>query len=100
MRLIDADEFKKNAIKRFHCDPLVTGLSDNDSDNLSFVIDEEPTVDPKGLQETTTFDFADCCENSAWVCDRCGGGIKGFTSPEVMGYNFCPYCGAEIEVGK
>ena len=49
MRLIDADEFKKNAIKRFHCDPLVTGLSDNDSDNLSFVIDEEPTVDPKGF---------------------------------------------------
>lgn len=33
-------------------------------------------------------------------CSRCGGGIKGFTSPEVMGYNFCPYCGAEIEVGK
>lgn len=56
MRLIDADEFKKNVIKRFHCDPLVTGWSDNDSDNLSFVIDEEPTVDPKDLRETTIFD--------------------------------------------
>ena len=65
MRLIDADGFKKNAIKRFHCDPLVTGWSDNDSDNLSFVIDEESTVNPEDLRETTTFDFADCCENSA-----------------------------------
>jgi DNA-directed RNA polymerase subunit RPC12/RpoP len=98
MRLIDADKFKENFIKRFHCDPLVTGWKD--SENLSFVLNEEPTVSIKeleNLRETTTFFFVEYGKDSSWVCDRCGGNVKGFESPKYNGYNFCPYCGAKIE---
>ena len=58
---------------------------------IDFQVDRQPT---------TVFEFVDNCESSAWVCDYCGGGIKGQESPESLGYNRCPFCGLLIEVGK
>ena len=58
---------------------------------IDFQVDRQPT---------TVFEFVDNCESSAWVCDCCGGGIKGQESPESLGNNCCPFCGLLIEVGK
>lgn len=85
MRLIDADKFKENFIKRFHCDPLVTGWKD--SENLSFVLNEEPTVSIKeleNLRETTTFFFVEYGKDSSWVCDRCVEMLKDLKVQNIM----------------
>ena len=88
-RLIDADKLKDNL--------LIEG-------NLGYVKtlkDVERIIDHQvNAQPTTFFEFVDCCEDSAWVCDHCGASIEGFHSPESLGYNFCPFCGLPIEVGK
>lgn len=43
-RLIDADEFLKNEIKRCGCVPLI-GSCTSDNEIFKFILDQQPTVD-------------------------------------------------------
>lgn len=89
MKLIDADKLKDSLLVEGNLGYVKT-LKDVER-IIDFQVDNQPT---------TFFGFVDNCEDSAWVCDYCGGGIKSQKSPESLGYNRCPFCGLLIEVGK
>jgi hypothetical protein len=89
MRLIDADELKKRAVKV--CFPDVPDCGEFDAVGVSD-IDIMPTIKPESLRPTANWnlgeiDFRDVILN--FVCDKCGG-----LSEED--YPYCPHYGARM----
>lgn len=61
--------------------------------DMSDAIKSIPTLDLENLQKIDYHCYTDWYKSSFWECNICGGEIKGFEDPELMGYSFCPYCG-------
>ena len=84
MRLIDADAMKEE---------LLWGnvyLSDNETNALVDLIDNQPTIDPESLRPHGKWvkePFSSRC-----VCTNC----KSVFPEWIRVYNYCPLCGARM----
>ena len=115
MRLIDADEFKKNILSGLYI------YCQENKEDIARAIDDEPTVEPD-LKLFKEWKCADCMERetaydqgfnagvekatpqAAWLykeysyyCSRCN---KSALDQEDYPYlsSYCPFCGAVMEI--
>lgn len=97
MRLIDADELKKRAMKV--CFPDTPECGEFDAVGVSD-IDLMPTIDPESMRPTAhimrgtvhdTYDNAFCSS-----CRSCLNGDEYFEEVLAHRYKYCPYCGARM----
>ena len=91
MRLIDADQMKKNCritgefMNHFECVSPAT---------LGEVIDAQPTIDP--LKHGKWVESG--IENEKYHCSECGGACWYYDCGENVGMsNYCPNCGAKMD---
>lgn len=96
MRLIDADELRKHAVKVcFHNAPEC-GKFDA---VVVYEIDIMPTIDPESLRPTAHWIKEDSFYkfSTVWRCSACKGKfvLHGGT-PENENYQYCPACGARM----
>lgn len=82
MRLIDADELKKHAIKV--CFPDTPECGEFDAVGVSD-IDTMPTIDSEPLRPTAHW-ITDSGGSTNVVCSACN-------AISFAAYNFCPHCG-------
>lgn len=86
MGLIDADAMKEE---------LLWGnvyLSDNETNALVDLIDNQPTIDPESLRPRGRWKDA-CYYHDCPLCYECSNcGLKLMYKP-----NYCPHCGAKME---
>lgn len=91
MRLIDADELKKRAMKvRF---PDAPECGEFDAVGVSD-IDIMPTTDPESLRPTAKWiEAPDEGADGSWeACSRCAWESRWAASK----YKYCPHCGARM----
>lgn len=97
MRLIDADELKKRAVKV--CFPDTQKCVCFEAVGVP-IIDIMPTIDPESLRPTAhimrgtvrdTYDNAFCSS-----CRSCLNGDEYFEEVLAHRYKYCPYCGARM----
>lgn len=101
MRLIDADELKKRAVKV--CFPDVPDCGEFDAVGVSD-IDIMPTIDPESMRPTAhimrgtvpdTHDDA-FCSNCRSYLGVPGVDYEDYDSVLNHRYKYCPYCGARM----
>lgn len=108
MRLIDADKFKENILSGLYV------FCQENKEDIARAIDDEPTVTPDKIQAIMSDYLIYRCEpkrpQGEWlankiafhfVCDQCGCALRKSKNKVFEGdydYNFCPNCGAEMEV--
>lgn len=96
MRLIDADELKKRAMKvRF---PDAPECGEFDAVGVS-EIDIMPTIDPESLRLTAHWENEDDFNGDpvVWFCSACKERFFLYDgTPEKNNYKYCPYCGARM----
>lgn len=100
MRLIDADELKKRAVKVYFPDTPECG--EFDAVGVSD-IDIMPTIDPESLRPTAEWELSDLAElkdgefvhypNMAIRCSNC---LYSFEESTLEYRNYCPNCGARM----
>lgn len=96
MRMIDADSAKQE---------LLWGnvyLSDNETNALVELLDNQPAIDPESLRSRGTWEgaadgYADGeLVYDTWTCSECGYTVET-DDPDAL-FKFCPNCGAKMEV--
>ena len=90
MRLIDADELKKRAVKVCFADAPECG--EFDAVGVSD-IDIMPTIDPESMRPSAHWDVGETDPRDVvlyWGCDKCGGLSE-------KDYPYCPNCGARMQ---
>ena len=92
-RLIDADEFLKNEIKRCGCVPLI-GSCTSDNEIFKFILEQQPTVDAvevvHGEWNICEDDYNDLVYHT---CSNCGAEYTTDYGVDLT-WKFCPNCGA------
>lgn len=86
MRLIDADELKKRAMKV--CFPDTPECGEFDAVGVSD-IDLMPTIDPESLRPTAHWKRI---QDAAYMCTYC----KSCFAFIPYNYQYCPECGAKM----
>lgn len=89
MRLIDADQLKKNINRNYII-----------SDTINQAIDNAPTITPESLVRHGRWEeVEDPGGDSHWMCSSCG--IEWYfeaDGPVENGCNYCPNCGAKMDL--
>lgn len=85
MRLIDADELKKRAVKV--CFPNAPECGEFDA-VVIYEIDIMPTIDPESLRPTAHW-ISHSAGSTNVVCSACN-------AISFAAYNFCPECGKRM----
>lgn len=96
MRLIDADELKKRAVKA--CFPDIPDCGEFDAVGVSD-IDIMPTIDPESLRPTAKWENEEDFNGDpvVWFCSACKERFFLYDgTPEENDYKYCPYCGARM----
>lgn len=95
MRLIDADRIN------FYKATVARGMHSFDNVEIveKFQIDRMPTIDPESLRPHGRWInihdgnfICSCCKNQVNIVDM-------MSHPLMIGYLYCPYCGAKMERG-
>lgn len=100
MRLIDADELKKEVLKWMPSDPC--GIEEKESPfetdivvSLMMEIEEAPTVEPKRGEWVIRFPYEDTGKTR--TCSNCNITQTVNVYDGVVRFKFCPYCGAMMK---
>ena len=96
MRLIDADELRKHAVKV--CFPEIPDCGDFYAVGVSS-IDIMPTIDPESLLPTAHWENEEDFNGDpvVWFCSSCKERFVLYDgTPEENDYDYCPHCGARM----
>lgn len=86
-RYIDADDFMKRIIKKYHCNPMIDG-GGNDYGYLKFDIEEQSTADVRPERHAEWIP-----DNGRFKCSDCSASVDN-----PNGFSYCPCCGAMMDL--